>query len=76
MKTDIGKNASDDEPAIYVMTSDKEKAIQTGLGMSQMPDDTVIHFFCSLHEKWNVRDHVCGEGGTRILYSFYLCRHH
>ena len=30
--------------------------------MSQMSAMT-IHFYCSLHEIWNVRDHICGPGG-------------
>ena len=48
---------------MYIVTSDKEKAIRSGLRMSQMPDMT-IHFSCSLHERWNVRDHICGSGGS------------
>ena len=40
---------------MYVETSDQEKAIQSGLRMSQI-EDTTIQFFCCLHAKWNVRD--------------------
>lgn len=42
-------------PKMYVETSDQEKAIQSGLRMSQI-EDTTIQFFCCLHAKWNVRD--------------------
>ena len=40
----------------YVVTSDQEKAIRSGLELSQMADVS-IQFFCALHAKWNVRDH-------------------
>ena len=26
--------------------------------------DSSLHFFCGLHAKWNVRDHVCSNGGV------------
>lgn len=57
-----GDNDDDDstdgvEPAVYVVTSDKEDAIRKGLKMSQMQDSS-IQTFCVLHAKWNVRDHV------------------
>ena len=39
----------------YVVTSDQEKAIRSGLELSQMADVS-IQFFCALHAKWNVRD--------------------
>ena len=44
------------EPKLYVVTSDQEQAIRTGLQMSQMRD-MLVQFFCALHAKWNVRDH-------------------
>ena len=59
-RTNIAAHAMSEEGAvIYVVTSDQEKAIRTGLGMSQM-QGTHLHCICSLHQTWNVRDHVCG----------------
>lgn len=45
----------------FVITSDKEKAIRTGLQLSLMQSCS-IQFFCGLHAKWNVRDHKCSNG--------------
>lgn len=42
---------------LHVVTSDQEAAIRAGLGLSTLSDLT-IHFICSLHVKWNVRDHT------------------
>ena len=41
---------------IYVVTSDQEKAISAGLRLSTL-SELLLHFLCSLHVKWNVRDH-------------------
>lgn len=49
-------NVMDGSPKMYVVTSDQERSIQSGLAMSQI-ENTTIQFFCSLHAKWNVRDH-------------------
>ena len=46
---------------LFVITSDKEKAIQTGLRVSRM-NTYSVQFFCGLHAKWNVRDHKCSNG--------------
>ena len=43
-------------PVLHVVTSDQEEAIRSGLNMSQL-SGLSVHFFCSLHIKWNVRDH-------------------
>ena len=40
----------------HVVTSDQEPAIRAGLRLSTI-SDLVLHFICSLHVKWNVRDH-------------------
>jgi len=52
----ITRNAYND-PVFYVVTSDQEQAIDSGLQLSQMAG-TTIHFICALHMKWNVRDHM------------------
>ena len=53
----IGNTADSVNPATcYVVTSDQEKAIQSGLEMSQMYELS-LHFTCMLHEKWNVAAH-------------------
>ena len=44
------------KPEFHVVTSDQEEAIRGGLAMSSLSTMS-IHFVCSLHEKWNVRDH-------------------
>ena len=44
----------------HVVTSDQEEAIRAGLRMSTI-NNMNIHFICSLHVKWNVRDHMCGS---------------
>ena len=54
---------------VYVVTTDQERAIQTGLRLSQMSDYS-LHFFCGLHAKWNVRDHICSHGKKIFLTSF------
>ena len=41
---------------MHVVTSDQEKAIRAGLALSTFSNMT-LHFICSLHVKWNVRDH-------------------
>ena len=46
---------------LYVTTSDQERAIHSGLNLSQM-NTCSLHFFCGLHAKWNVRDHTCSNG--------------
>ena len=46
---------------VFVITSDKERAIQTGLRLSPMSEYSV-QYFCALHAKWNVRDHKCSNG--------------
>ena len=43
-------------PPMYVITSDQEKAIQSGLSMSVL-HESMMHLFCGVHSKWNVRDH-------------------
>ena len=43
-------------PRLYVITSDKELAIQAGLRMSVLQTSN-LHLFCGVHSKWNVRDH-------------------
>ena len=43
---------------IYVLTSDAEKAIDSGLQSSTIADRT-LHLICPIHGKWNVRDHKC-----------------
>ena len=43
-------------PVFYVITSDQEEAIHSGLELSQLRT-TSVHFICSLHQKWNVRSH-------------------
>ena len=43
-------------PQMHVVTSDQEDAIRSGLEMSQLHDIS-LHVICSLHVKWNVRDH-------------------
>ena len=45
------------QPNLHVVTSDQERAIRSGLEMSHL-NLSAVHFFCSLHIKWNVRDHV------------------
>ena len=55
------RRISDRTDQIYVVTSDQERAIQNGLRTSQM-DNYSVQYFCGLHAKWNVRDHVCSNG--------------
>ena len=47
----------DNEPRMHIITSDGEEAIRSGLTMSQL-HDMYVQFICSLHAKWNVRDHM------------------
>ena len=56
------KHNRDSNLEFYVVTSDKELAIRAGIRDSTMPDDWTIHFLCSIHIKWNVRDHKCSDG--------------
>lgn len=50
------KVVRDFSPQLHVVTSDQEKAIRAGLQLSTLRAMS-IHFICSLHVKWNVRDH-------------------
>ena len=56
------KSSEDGETGsrMHVVTSDQELAIRGGLQMSQL-HRLSVHFFCTLHVKWNVRDHACGS---------------
>ena len=45
-----------DDPKMYVVTTDQEKAILAGLRVSHI-DEKTVQFFCALHARWNVRDH-------------------
>ena len=52
----------DSDVEVHVVTSDQEKAIRGGLRLSTFSTSIVMHFICSLHVKWNVRDHICSNG--------------
>ena len=56
-KREVSSDEDSDEATLYVLTSDQEEAIRSGLEMSQMNACT-LHFTCALHEKWNVAAHV------------------
>ena len=43
-------------PPMYVITTDQEKTIQSGLRTSVL-HESMMHLFCGVHSKWNVRDH-------------------
>ena len=52
----VHNGVSLDEPKMYVVTTDQEKAIRGGLRVSHI-DEKTVQFFCALHTRWNVRDH-------------------
>ena len=52
----VGEHVLVHNTDVYVLTSDNEKAISSGLQSSKMKDKT-LHLICPLHVKWNVHDH-------------------
>ena len=50
------RQVHDKPPPMYVVTSDQEKAIRSGLQMSNL-QETSMQVICGLHTKWNVAAH-------------------